>query len=131
MGHPPEVRAGTIERINAQEFVFFTKGDDVAVLNRVMRYVTDNEHTHRLRIVTVFKEGEEAAPGIARDIEVLDRAYPDISIDYKILHGRFGPEMIQELSREWRIPPNFMFIGSPGDRFPFRVADLGGVRVII
>ena len=120
-----------IERISAQEFVFFTKGDDVAVLNRVMRYVTDNEHTRRLKIVTVVQPGEQVSAGIKRDIEVLDRAYPDISIDFQVLHGEFGPELIHELSREWKIPPNFMFIGSPGDRFPFRVADLGGVRLII
>ena len=121
----------TIDRINAQEFVFFTKGDNVAVLNRVMRYVTDNEHTRRLRIVTVLKDGEKVSPQIERDIEVLDRAYPDIKIDFRVLHGSFGPELIQQLSREWKIPPNFMFIGSPGDHFPFRVADLGGVRLII
>ena len=120
-----------IDRISAQEFVFFTKGDDVAVLNQVMRYVTDNEHTRRLKIVTVVKEGEKVAPGIKRDLEVLDRAYPDINIDFQVLHGEFGPELIERLSSEWKIPPNFMFIGSPGDRFPFKVADLGGVRLII
>ena len=121
----------TIDRINAQEFVFFTKGDDVAVLNRVMRYVADNEHTRRLRIVSVLKKGEEISAGIKRDVEVLDRAYPDIKIHFMVLHGEFGPQLIQKLSQEWKIPPNFMFIGSPGDRFPFRVADLGGVRLII
>jgi hypothetical protein len=26
---------------------------------------------------------------------------------------------------------NFMFIGSPGDRFSYRVAELGGVRLIM
>ncbi len=121
----------TIDRINSQEFVFFTKGDNVAVLNRVMRYVTDNEHTMKLRIVTVLKEGEEASPEIRKDVEVLDRAYPDIKIDFRVLYGDFGPDLIQKLSREWKIAPNFMFIGSPGDRFPFKVSDLGGVRLII
>lgn len=120
-----------IERINAQEFVFFTKGDNVAVLNRVMRYVTDNEHTQKLRIVTVLKEGQTVSPEIPKDIEVLDRAYPDVKIDFVVLHGQFGPELIKKLSREWGIPQNFMFIGSPGDRFPYKVADLGGVRLII
>ena len=120
-----------IDDINAQEFVFFTKGDNVAVLNRVMRYVTDNEHTQKLRIVTVLEDGATVAPEIPKDIEVLDRAYPDVKIDFVVLHGKFGPDLITRLSREWRIPQNFMFIGSPGDRFPYRVADLGGVRLII
>jgi hypothetical protein len=120
-----------IERINSQEFVFFTKGDDVSVLNRVMRYVTDNEHTQKLRIVTVLKDGETVSPEIRRDVEVLDRAYPNVKIEFVVLHGSFGPELIRKLSGEWRIPQNFMFIGSPGDRFPYKVADLGGVRLII
>lgn len=120
-----------IDRINAQEFVFFTKGDNVAILNQVMRYVTDNEHTQKLRIVTVLKEGDKVSEGLLKDIEVLDRAYPDVKIDFVVLHGEFGPELISKLSQEWHIPQNFMFIGSPGDHFPFRVAELGGVRLII
>ncbi|MEJ2542499.1 MAG: hypothetical protein P8Y99_00360, partial [Calditrichaceae bacterium] len=65
------------------------------------------------------------------DIEVLDRAYPKIDIDFVKLQGEFGPDLIKKLSKEWNIPPNFMFIGSPGDRFPYKLAELGGVRLII
>jgi len=43
----------------------------------------------------------------------------------------FGPELIERLSREWHIPKNYMFIGSPAGNFPHRVAELGGVRLII
>ena len=47
------------------------------------------------------------------------------------IEGEFGPELIQQLSGKWRIPTNFMFIGSPGDHFPYRIEELGGVRLII
>ena len=47
------------------------------------------------------------------------------------IEGVFGPEIIDELSKKWNIPKNFMFIGSPGDRFSYRVAELGGVRLIM
>ena len=47
------------------------------------------------------------------------------------MKGQFGPELIRELSDKWKIPINFMFIGSPGDHFPYRVEELGGVRLII
>jgi hypothetical protein len=43
----------------------------------------------------------------------------------------FGPEMIERLSRDWGIPKNYMFIGSPSGRFPYRISELGGVRLII
>ena len=68
---------------------------------------------------------------LKKDLEVLDRAYPDIHIDFIEITGIFGPDLIDDLSEEWGIPKNFMFIGSPGDKFPYRVADLGGVRLIM
>ena len=120
-----------ISDINAQEFVFFTKDDNVAVLNKVMIYVSENEQTRKLKIVTVLKENQKVSQGLERDIEVLDRSYPDIKIDFIKLRGEFGPSLIKQLSKEWKIPTNFMFIGSPGDHFPYKIADLGGVRLII
>lgn len=36
------------------------------------------------------------------------------------------------LAKEWNIPMNLMFIGSPtGDRMKHRLEDFGGVRLII
>ncbi|OAQ41753.1 amino acid permease [Pedobacter psychrophilus] len=120
-----------INRINQQEFVFFTKGDNVANLNHVMNYIRNNEHTKKIRIVTILKEGEKVAENLETDINVLDRMYPEIDIHFIKLMDKFGPELIDKLSNEWHIPPNFMFIGSPGDRFPYRIEELGGVRLII
>lgn len=118
------------EKINAQEFVFFTKGDNVAILNKVMQYVQENETTKRLKIVNVKEKGFDNQK-LKIDLEVLDRAYPDIQIEFIEIEGQFGPELISELSKKWKIPKNFMFIGSPGDKFTYRLADLGGVRLIM
>ncbi len=116
--------------INSQEFVFFTKGDDVSILNKVMQYVSENETTKRLKIVNV-KKPEDSNALLIKDLEVLDRAYPEIKIEFIEIIGRFGPELIAELSEKWNIPTNFMFIGSPSQRFPYRVSELGGVRLIM
>jgi len=120
-----------MDTINAQEFVFFTKDDNVSVLNQVMEYVRENEQTRKLKIVTVLPKGGRVSRGLEQDIEVLDRAYPEISIEFIKQEGVFGPDLIQKLSQEWQIAPNFMFIGSPSDHFPFKLAELGGVRLII
>ncbi len=121
-----------LRRINSLELVFFTKGDNVAILNRVMMYVEENETTKRLKIVHVIngrnKIDNEA---LKKDIEVLDRAYPDINIEFVEIDGVFGPKLIDELSEKWNIPRNFMFIGSPGTKFPYQVSELGGVRLIM
>ncbi len=121
----------TIDKINSQEFVFFSKGDNLANLNKVMLYVLRNEQTRKIKVVTVLKEGEEIPESLKRDIEFLDRAYPEIDIELVKVTGTFGPELIQELSKKWNILPNFMFIGSPSDKFPYNIDELGGVRLII
>jgi hypothetical protein len=35
----------TIDRINGQEFVFFTRSENIATLNKVMLYILNNKHT--------------------------------------------------------------------------------------
>jgi amino acid transporter len=120
-----------LEEIHSQQFVFFTRGDNIASLNQVMLYVRQNENTRKMKIVTVA-DGHTVIPERLReDIQVLDRAYPDISIEFVVIKGQFTPDLVGKLSEEWDIPRNFMFIGSPGDHFPFRIADLGGVRLIV
>lgn len=121
----------TINTINAQEFVFFTKGDSVETLNHVMLYIQNNEHTNKLKIVTVLGEKDKVPENFMKDLDVLNREYPKIEIEFVTEKGKFGPELVKELSEKWNIPINFMFIGSPGDRFPYKVEELGGVRLII
>ncbi|MCB9234896.1 MAG: APC family permease [Bacteroidia bacterium] len=121
----------SIERINSQEFVYFTKGDDISVLNMVMLYVRNNEHTKKIKIVQIFEPGVSATEQFMIDLNVLDRSYPEIDIEFVAMEGVFGPDLINELSAKWNIPVNFMFIGSPGDHFPYRIEQLGGVRLII
>ncbi len=120
-----------IDDINSQQIIFFTRGGDLANLNLALIYIRNNEHTNQMKIVTVVGEGNEVPPRLAEDVRFLDRAYPEIDIEFVIYHGEFGPELIQELSRIWRIPTNFMFIGSPNGGLTHSLADLGGVRLII
>jgi hypothetical protein len=52
-------------------------------------------------------------------------------IDFVSIKGVFGPELIERLSRRLGVPKNYMFIGTPGDRFPHEIEALGGVRLIL
>lgn len=121
----------TIEEINMQEFAFFTKGDSIAILNQAMLYVRKNEHTKKIKFVLVLREGQTVPKELPKEIDFLDREYPEIKLDLVIEQGEFGPDLIKELSKKWKIPVNFMFIGSPGNKFPYRIEELGGVRLII
>jgi amino acid transporter len=121
----------TIESINNQEFVFFTRGENIATLNKVMLYISKNEHTRKIKIVTVLEKDEVLPENFEKEIDFLDREYPEIKIEFLAEKGVFSPELIRELSERWNIPINFMFIGSPTEKFPYRVEELGGVRLII
>ncbi len=121
----------TVDKINDQEFVFFTKGDNVATLNKVMIYIKENEHTNHIKIVHVHPPGQRSPEILKSDLKVLDRAYPKINIEFLEIEGTFGPEFIKKFSKKYNVPINFMFIGSPGDRFPYRLEELGGVRLIM
>jgi hypothetical protein len=120
-----------IDEINSQQVVFFTRGDNLANLNKAILYVQQNEHTNRLKVVTVIPEKGEIAPNLRRDLDMLDETYPGIDIELVVQVGKFGPEMIETLSKQWNIPTNLMFIGSPGTHFLYGLAELGGVRLII
>ncbi|QHI36162.1 hypothetical protein IMCC3317_15210 [Kordia antarctica] len=117
--------------INKQQFVYFTNHDDVATLNKVLLYISNNESTKKVKIVSIINENEPLAVNLRKDIETLDRAYPLINVEFIEELGIFGPEKIQELSKRWHIPSNFMFIASPGHKFPYKIQELGEVRLII
>jgi len=122
---------GKIDQINSQQIVFFTRGDNLANLNRAMLYVQQNEHTNRIKVVTVVPDRAQVPVNLEKDLAFLNDAYPNIEIEFVVQVGTFGPQLIDELSEKWRIPANLMFIGSPGTHFLYGIADLGGVRLII
>ncbi len=120
-----------IREIHAQSAIYFAKGDDPAELNRAALYVLENEQTDRLTVVHVYRDEREIPEGLSRHLREIDRLYPRLRIDFLAVKGEFGPELIDALSERLGVPRNFMFIGTPGDRFPHRLDSLGGVRVIL
>jgi len=120
-----------INLINSQEFVFFADHDDIETLNRVMLYIRKNEHTRKIKIVVFVRENESIPQRLESDVEVLDREYPKIKIELLLIKGVLNPETVSELSKKWKIPVHFMFIGSPKKSIDYRIEDLGGVRLII
>jgi len=121
----------SLKRLYEQNFVFFSKGDDISTLNKVMMYLHENEVTNRIKIVTVVDEKIQPDPKFLSDFDTLDRAYPKVDMEYVTIVGEFTPNLVEELSKSWGIPKNFMFISSPGEKFSYRVDELGGVRLIL
>jgi len=120
-----------LAEINGQQFIFFTYKHDVQTLNKVMIYMKKNEPTRSLKIIEVLNKGNHLSTELRRDLDVLNRAYPEIEIEIIEEYGVFSPEKIREISKIYNIPTNFMFIGAPGEDFPYKIQELGEVRVII
>jgi len=120
-----------IGKINSRPVVYFAKGDDPAELNRAALYVIQNEQTKVMNVIFAYEDETEIPPHLAEHLQEIDRLYPKLRIDFIAVKGEFGPELIEGISQRLRVPKNNMFIGTPGDRFPHRIDDLGGVRLIL
>lgn len=120
-----------ITEIHASQIVYFTRGDDLAALNRATLYVLGNELTNNMKVIHCFEREEDIPPQLAEHLRVIDVIYPKIKIDLLLVKGKFGPQLIEKLSQRLDVPKNQMFISTPGDRFPHNIAELGGVRLIM
>ncbi|MGD8894717.1 MAG: APC family permease [Acidobacteriota bacterium] len=125
------VVVGKIESINSRRVIYFTKEADPAELNRAALYVIENEPTNHLQVVHVYEDEKKIPTSLARQLSAIDHLYPRLRIDFLAVKGTFGPELIELLSRRLDVPKNYMFIGTPGDRLPHRIEQLGGVRLIL
>lgn len=131
MGGVGKIFQDWIAEINAQQVVFFTRGDNAANLNSALLYVRRNEQPKRIKIAIAINSPEDIPARLEKDLKFLDELYPELDIEFVVVEGTFGPALIRELSKKWSIPTNLMFIGSPGEHFPHNLAEMGGVRLII
>ena len=44
--------------------------------------------------------------------------------------GKFSPNVVESVSKEFAVPINNIFIGAPEEKHAFSIQELGGVRVI-
>jgi len=121
----------SITEINSRTVLYFASGDDPAELNRAALYVLENEQTNRMVVVHVFDREEKIPLDLAEHLNIIDHLYPRLRIDFMAVQGSFGPQLITALGKRLDIPHNYMFIGTPGDRFPHKIEALGGVRLVL
>ncbi len=122
---------GEINRISESGVVYFTRGDSMVTLNTAVLYVLANEQTSSLKVIHVYENESDIPHGLADHLKTIDHLYPQLRIDFVAVKGRFTPETIEAISRRFQIPKNYMFIGTPGDHFPHRIEELGGVRLVL
>ncbi|BDI34065.1 hypothetical protein CCAX7_61160 [Capsulimonas corticalis] len=122
---------GDIQRINQQAVIFFTDGDSLPLLNEMALYVLQNAQNKWLRVVHCYTDNAAVPVDLGANVSIIDWIYPDLRIDLLLVQGEFCPSLIERLSQRLGIPKNYMFIGTPSDRFPHSLDSLGGVRLIM
>jgi len=75
--------------------------------------------------------GAAIPENLKRDVQMLDEIYPEIEIELVLRKGNFSPDTVDQISKEYGVAKNYMFIGAPSAKFPFSMEALGGVRITI
>ena len=120
-----------LEIISGSSVIFV---HDIRNLYKLLNYISINEIGRNVLIVhcknpksndRTFEKIEEALPilnktGVHRHLHI-----KAIKLDYP-----FGPKAIEQISKDYSIPKNHIFIGSIHDHHLFDYDELGGVRII-
>jgi uncharacterized protein YggU (UPF0235/DUF167 family) len=123
-----------IDRITAlteQRVVLFTRGGNLRRLHDAFEYIVHNESSRSVVVLHLYANpGQSEEDAVKHSLEALEEIYPMLRIKFVAREGKFGPEIIDEVSREFSVPTNNIFIGAPEEKHNFSIQDLGGVRVI-
>jgi len=120
-----------ITDLTNQQVMLFTRGGRLYRLHQAFEYILKNEASRRVVLVHLHNSPEQNEESQIREgLEFFREIFPEIAVDLVVREGRFSPEMIDNLSREFKIPKNNIFIGAPEQKHSFSIEDLGGVRVI-
>ena len=127
-------RTIVIDRITAlteQRVVLFARGGDLRRLHTAFNYIVNNESSRSVVIFHLYPNpGQSDEEEIKHSLEALEEIFPKLKVKFVAREGKFGPEIIKAVSKEFGVPANNIFIGAPEDKHAFSIQDLGGVRVI-
>ena len=127
-------RTIVIDRITAlteQRVVLFARGGDLRRLHVAFNYIVNNESSRSVVIFHLYPNpGQSDEEEIKHSLEALEEIFPMLRVKFVAREGKFGPEIIEAVSKEFGVPTNNVFIGAPEEKHAFSIRDLGGVRVI-
>jgi len=120
-----------VTEITGQRVILFTRGGRLDRLHEAFNYILKNESSRNLIIVHLYNRAEEnEEEAIRTALQTLNKIFPALNAELIVRKGLFGPRMVDQLSREYGVLKNNMFIGAPEDKHNFSVEQLGDVRII-
>jgi amino acid transporter len=134
MGRVLVWRTKVIDRITSlteQRVVLFARGGNLRRLHAGFNYIVNNESSRSVVVFHLYPNpGQSDEEEIKHSLEALEEIFPMLRVKLVAREGKFGPEIIEAVSKEFGVPTNNIFIGAPEEKHAFSIQDLGGVRVI-
>jgi amino acid transporter len=120
-----------ITTITEQKVILFTRGGKLGLLHSAFNYIIKNESSRSVVVIHLYNHPEQNEEGLIKDsLKPLGEIFPMLKVQLVVRKGKFGPEIIDGVSKEFNVPVNNIFIGAPEEKHTFSIKDLGGVRVI-
>ena len=131
-----------IDDVVLQHFEDLTSGRFIIFIHHVNRlyetleYISKNETGRNVILVHCNNGNKEQYDKSLQELkDVMPNlqkagAFPDFNIKVVYKDKPFGPELIDEVSKEFKVRKNRILIGSIHEEHPFAYDDLGGVRII-
>jgi len=120
-----------ITSLTEQRVVLFARGGNLRRLHVAFNYIVNNESSRSEVIFHHYPNpGQSDEEEIKHSLEALGEIFPILRVKLVAREGKFGPEIIETVSKEFGVPTNNIFIGAPEEKHAFSIQDLGGVRVI-
>jgi len=120
-----------ITTITEQQVILFARGGNLNRLNTAFDYIVNNESSRSVLVLHLIgNPGQNQEDALKESIRILGEIFPMLNVELVVRNGKFGPETIDAVSKEFGVPANNIFIGAPEEKHMFSIQDLGGVRVI-
>lgn len=131
----------TLHRYLQKRFEHMQDGTLIAFINHVGRlhqilsYIERNETGHNIILVHCNLDEDQRLQRTQEIKEILPQlkkagVFPYFNIKVVEKKENFGPKIVDEVSRQFKIGKNRIMIGSIHKSHPFDYSDLGGVRII-
>ena len=102
-----------------------------ARLHAAFRYIVHNESSRSVVVLHLYNHPEHnEEKALKESLKALGEIYPVLKAKLVVRKGKFSPEVVEAVSKEFGVPVNNIFIGAPEEKHEFSIKDLGGVRVI-
>jgi len=120
-----------ITDITEQRVILFTRGVALGRLHAAFNYIVNNESSQAVVVIHLYSNPEQnEGESLKASLKTIEDIFPMLKTDLVVREGKFGPEIIDAVSREFGVAKNNIFIGAPEEKHNFSIQELGGVRVI-